>query len=168
MKALWIPVLALLCLLGCGGGPLSEEEYATAFRRECEAYRKMATEIAAKPLPPRPKTREERMDAMAKRIHEDNTSYQKLAADFQKLKPPAKLANLHSAYQEFLNGQIRINKQYASALEAHDTEQAKKANGEYVDFLGSQMGKVLSEIEKGGANVASLRQDLTEIMEEAH
>jgi hypothetical protein len=155
-----LTLILLLFAIGCRGA-MTEAEYATAFKAECERYHSKAKEIAAKPWPQmKGFSREDRRKALAQKVRGDTKIYSELAADFKNLRPPQAYEGVQKAYQEFLDGQVRINNAYAAAIEANDSAGARQRNEEFVAFLQNQMNVVLDEIGKVGVDVAKLKEAL--------
>ena len=153
-------ILVLVLAAGCRGA-MTEAEYGAAFKAECERYHAKAKEIAARPWPKmKGFTKEERRKALAQKVREDSKVYAELSDDFKKLRAPQAYEGLQKAYQEFLDGQLRINNAYALAIESNDSEGARLRNDEFVAFLQSQMNVVLDEIGKAGGDVGKLKKDM--------
>jgi hypothetical protein len=150
----------LWILAGCGG-PMSEADYGKAYQTECEKYFAAMKKMNETPWPKiTGRTKEERYKILSQRAQEDGKVVEGLASDFRKLKPPPSYAALHSAYQEFLDGQVRCNEAYANAIAAGNSAEATKQNQAYVDFVLMQIEVVLKESEKLGVDVSKLRKGL--------
>lgn len=155
--------LAISCRSGTG-----EEDYGQHFVSVCKDWQSVTQEIASKPLPEtKGLTRDRKIEALAARMREDNSKIKKLADQFRILKPPSRYSTLHTTYQEFLDGQVGLGEEHAKALDAKDLKLARVKNEEYTRFLVSQLKKLLSEIEKAGGDVADLRRDFEETLQEA-
>lgn len=161
-------LIFLLTLLGCSGGTMGEQEYASAFKKSCEAYLAFGKELNERPLPDKAgMTKEQRMHTMAGLIREDYARLKSMADEYAKLKPPSKYKGLHEAYLEFLNGQYQRWMNYADAIETGDRKNMDLAGSEIDKFLISQFKLVIAEIEKTGAPVGDLKQKLDAFVKES-
>jgi len=159
--------LLFLVILAAGcKGAMTEGEYASAFNTECEKYHAKAKQIEVEPWPKmKGFTREQRLKAIAEKVKGDTAIYAALAADFKQIQPPQSRTALHKAYQDFLDGQVRINKAYAAAIESGDSEGGRLRNREFIAFLESQMGLILEEMQKAGIDTSKLRESLEDVFE---
>lgn len=163
-----IALCALLVLaIGCRNDS-GEKEYERQFFAASEDWQSVTQEIASRPLPEtKGLTRDQKIEALAARMREDNSKIKKLADQFHILKPPSRYSTLHTTYQEFLDGQVRLGDEHAKALDVKDLKLARVKNDEYTRFLVSQLKKLLSEIEKAGGDVTDLRRNFEKTLLEA-
>lgn len=162
-------LLLSLCLWitpGCRSS-LTEQEYANQFKASAEKYLALAQEVAGRPLPDKTGlTREQRYVALAAFLRENNQKFRNLAQEIKKLQPPGPYVDVHVAWLDLVEGQVKREDQFAASLDSLDKTKRDQLSDELMSFLRTQGEKLLAEIEKAGGDVAKTKATFTKSMQE--
>lgn len=151
----------LALLTSCSRSEADETAYAQEWKQIAVEFDETAKRHAAQPLPNDPTApRSEKLRVLSERIIREGNDYEPLAKRARELNAPKKYEEHKAALVSLLEGLVKLNVAYGTALTGNDRAKAEAVGAEIDQHLYRSFERIVKALEDLGLDANQWKSEL--------